>query len=165
MLAFVCRRLLQAVVVMLTVAFIAFVLFQHVGDPVTSLLGQDATPAQREQYFAWFHTAEDFKGGNSMKKFILRIREEAVKKLTDAERAQFAAILESRPAPAAPAQPAVARAFQRNWTVADLAPDLAQAGKGRNFARGKEIFASTQCVRATTQREARLRCAARSGSD
>ena len=49
MLAFVCRRLLQAVVVMLTVAFIAFVLFQHVGDPVTSLLGQDATPAQREQ--------------------------------------------------------------------------------------------------------------------
>ena len=49
MLAFVFRRLLQAVVVMLTVAFIAFVLFQHVGDPVTSLLGQDATPAQREQ--------------------------------------------------------------------------------------------------------------------
>ena len=49
MLAFVLRRLLQAVVVMLTVAFLAFMLFQHVGDPVTSLLGQDATQEQREQ--------------------------------------------------------------------------------------------------------------------
>jgi peptide/nickel transport system permease protein len=31
------------------VAFIAFMLFQYVGDPVTNILGQDATPAQREQ--------------------------------------------------------------------------------------------------------------------
>ena len=49
MLAFVLRRLVQAVVVMLTVAFIAFMLFQYVGDPVTNLLGQDATPQQRQQ--------------------------------------------------------------------------------------------------------------------
>ena len=49
MLAFVLRRLVQAVLVMLTVAFIAFMLFQYVGDPVTNILGQDATPAQRQQ--------------------------------------------------------------------------------------------------------------------
>ncbi len=49
MLAFILRRLIQAVVVMLTVAFIAFMLFQYVGDPVTNLLGQDATPEQRQQ--------------------------------------------------------------------------------------------------------------------
>jgi len=104
------------------------------------------TPEQREQYFAWFHGAAEFKGGNSMQKFILRIREEAVKKLTDAERTQFAAILESKPAPAQPAVPAVVRQFQKNWTVADLAPDLPQAARGRNFARGKEIYASTQCA-------------------
>jgi peptide/nickel transport system permease protein len=48
MLAFILRRLIQAVIVMLTVAFIAFMLFQHVGDPVTFLLGQDATPEQRQ---------------------------------------------------------------------------------------------------------------------
>ena len=34
---------------MLTVAFLAFMLFQYVGDPVTSLLGQDATQEQRDQ--------------------------------------------------------------------------------------------------------------------
>ena len=46
MLAFILQRLLQAVVVMVTVAFIAFLLFQYVGDPVVFLLGQDATPEQ-----------------------------------------------------------------------------------------------------------------------
>jgi peptide/nickel transport system permease protein len=49
MLAFILRRLAQAVIVMLTVAFIAFMLFQYVGDPVTNLLGQEATPEQRQQ--------------------------------------------------------------------------------------------------------------------
>ncbi len=46
MLAFILRRLIQAVIVMVTVAFISFMLFQYVGDPVVSLLGQDATPEQ-----------------------------------------------------------------------------------------------------------------------
>ena len=49
MLAFVVRRLLQAAVVMLVVSFIAFSLFQYVGDPVLSMVGQDATPEQREE--------------------------------------------------------------------------------------------------------------------
>ena len=46
MLAFVLQRLLQAGVVMVSVALIAFMLFQYVGDPVVFLLGQDATPEQ-----------------------------------------------------------------------------------------------------------------------
>ena len=49
MIVFILRRLAQAIMVMLTVAFIAFMLFQYVGDPVTNLLGQDATPEQRRQ--------------------------------------------------------------------------------------------------------------------
>ncbi|MFM1990555.1 MAG: hypothetical protein RJA99_3512 [Pseudomonadota bacterium] len=47
MLAFIVRRLVQAVVVMLVVAFVSFSLFQFVGDPVVAMLGQDATPEQR----------------------------------------------------------------------------------------------------------------------
>ena len=48
MLAFILTRLAQALAVMLTVAFIAFMLFQYVGDPVINLLGQDATAEQRD---------------------------------------------------------------------------------------------------------------------
>ena len=60
MLAFILRRLLQALVVMLVVAFIAFMLFQYVGDPVTNILGQDATPAQRQQLRADLGLDEPF---------------------------------------------------------------------------------------------------------
>ncbi|WP_374673434.1 ABC transporter permease [Ideonella sp.] len=49
MLAFLLRRLLGAVAVMLTVGVVAFSLFQFVGDPVTHLVGQEATPEQRQQ--------------------------------------------------------------------------------------------------------------------
>jgi len=49
MFAFVLRRLLQAVIVMVTVAFFAFMLFQYVGDPIVFLLGQDAKPDQIQQ--------------------------------------------------------------------------------------------------------------------
>ena len=49
MLAFIFQRLIQAVVVMVTVAFMAFLLFQYVGDPVVFLLGQDATPDQIQE--------------------------------------------------------------------------------------------------------------------
>ncbi|MEX1167613.1 MAG: ABC transporter permease [Hydrogenophaga sp.] len=49
MVSFVLSRLVQAILVMLSVAFIAFMLFQHVGDPVVFLLGQDATPDQIQQ--------------------------------------------------------------------------------------------------------------------
>ena len=49
MLEFFIRRLLQAVVVLLTVAFIAFLLFQFVGDPVAQMLGIESTQADRER--------------------------------------------------------------------------------------------------------------------
>lgn len=46
MIAFILRRLIQSVIVMVAVAFISFLLFQYVGDPVSFLLGQDATPEE-----------------------------------------------------------------------------------------------------------------------
>ncbi len=49
MLAFILRRLIQAAIVMVTVCFIAFLLFQFVGDPVSFMLGQDATKEQIQE--------------------------------------------------------------------------------------------------------------------
>ncbi len=49
MLSFILRRLAQAVLVLLVVGMGAFALFQYVGDPVSNMLGQDATLAQRER--------------------------------------------------------------------------------------------------------------------
>jgi peptide/nickel transport system permease protein len=49
MLAFFIQRLLQAVVVMIAVGFIAFSLFNFVGDPVSLMLPPEATAADRDE--------------------------------------------------------------------------------------------------------------------
>src|SRR3954465_1699839 len=48
MIAFVLRRVLQGVMVMLVVGFIAFSLFNFVGDPVALMLPPEATQADRD---------------------------------------------------------------------------------------------------------------------
>jgi peptide/nickel transport system permease protein len=48
MLAFILRRIIQSVVVMLVVAFVAFSLFRFVGDPIASMVGQETTLAERD---------------------------------------------------------------------------------------------------------------------
>lgn len=48
MLAFILRRLAQSILVMLVVALIAFMLFHYVGDPIASMVGQEARISDRE---------------------------------------------------------------------------------------------------------------------
>jgi peptide/nickel transport system permease protein len=47
MFAFIFSRILQSIPVLLVVGFISFAMFAFVGDPVTTMLGQDFTEAQR----------------------------------------------------------------------------------------------------------------------
>jgi peptide/nickel transport system permease protein len=49
MIAFVIRRLFQSILVMLTVALVAFLLFRYVGDPINSMVGQDTSVQDRER--------------------------------------------------------------------------------------------------------------------
>ena len=46
---FFLQRLIQSLLVMLTVAFVAFLLFNHIGDPISSMLSADAGPEDRER--------------------------------------------------------------------------------------------------------------------
>lgn len=49
MIAYVLRRVLQSLLVLLVVGFISFTMFRFVGDPVESILGQEATVADRAE--------------------------------------------------------------------------------------------------------------------
>lgn len=49
MIAYLLRSLMQATLVMLAVGLIAFSMFRYVGDPVASIVGQDATQLDRDQ--------------------------------------------------------------------------------------------------------------------
>ena len=105
---------------------------------------QGWTAAQRERYFAWFQKAGAYHGGNSFQKFVERIQEQALEKVPAVERAHFAGIAARSTVPVA-APPAVLRPFVKAWTMADLEAELPRAAAGRNFARGRELFASVQC--------------------
>lgn len=47
MFAFLLRRIVQAALVMLVVASIAFLMFRFLGDPISNLLPEDATVEER----------------------------------------------------------------------------------------------------------------------
>ena len=49
MLAFIIRRFLQSIVVMLVVGLIAFVMFRFVGDPVDQMVGLETSIEDRER--------------------------------------------------------------------------------------------------------------------
>ena len=48
MIAYILRRIAQSVLVMLVVALVSFSLFRFVGDPVATMMGQEASQADRE---------------------------------------------------------------------------------------------------------------------
>lgn len=103
------------------------------------------TQAQREDYFRWFGKAKAFRGGNSLQKVILKIRDLALEKAPQEQRASLLALAEKGVAlPVAPA-PATARGFVKAWTVADLAPVLDGVSKGRDVERGKRLFKEAIC--------------------
>jgi len=48
MFAFIIRRIIQAIFVMLVISLVGFVIQQQIGDPVRDLVGERVTPAERE---------------------------------------------------------------------------------------------------------------------
>ena len=49
MLAFILRRLLQSIAVLLAVGLVAFSLFRYVGDPINAMVGQDTSMEDRAE--------------------------------------------------------------------------------------------------------------------
>ena len=49
MTAYILRRIAQSVIVMLAVGLVAFSLFRFVGDPVATMMGQEASQADRAE--------------------------------------------------------------------------------------------------------------------
>ena len=105
------------------------------------------TPELRKAFFGWFPTTQNWKGGNSFRKFLENIRNEALANVvTDAaERADLEKLAKSaKPAPlaniVAPKGPG------KNYATADVVALAGEGIKGRNFEQGKAMYASVLCV-------------------
>jgi putative heme-binding domain-containing protein len=119
--------------------------------------------ADRERYFSWWLKPRDglqhrdelpkffadvnrsYVDGAWADKYLREFRAAAVAILTKEEREQLASILD-KPFEKARSVPSTGRAFVRNWTLAELVPDLELVASGRNFERGRRAFADAQCL-------------------
>ncbi|MCH7917654.1 MAG: c-type cytochrome [Planctomycetes bacterium] len=108
------------------------------------------TPKLQERYFSWFHRAAHYRGGASFGKFVDYIRNDALDGLSAADKLRLKPILDASPEPAIPTGSVAAmeilgaRDFFKEWTVADLAPNL-QSLQGRDFDRGRSMFGAVGC--------------------
>jgi putative heme-binding domain-containing protein len=113
------------------------------------------TPELHEKYFAWFKKAFGYKGGNSYIGFINKARQAALTNVAPAELAHFKeasgeALLSSSgndlaggPQPEGPG---------KRWTVEEAEALTKDALSGRNFERGKMMFAAGRCSSCHTMR-------------
>ena len=103
-------------------------------------------PAQVVQ---WFEDAGiHYNNGASFSNFMSRAHEEAKFSMSPDEIAALSDVLAAyngnqsyKPRASGPPRKAV-----KAWTTADLQPLLDQVGKGRNFARGKQVYVEAQCI-------------------
>jgi putative heme-binding domain-containing protein len=101
---------------------------------------------QRKAYFSWLALAEKkYSGGASFKRFLQRIREDALKTIGEDERGKMEAFLKAGEVGEG-VKETKPRQFVRNWQMQDLLPVMDQATRGRNYQRGKEALEVAQCL-------------------
>lgn len=103
------------------------------------------TLKQRDEYLNWFHKAANYRGHNSFNKFMVNIRAEAIKSMSDAERMALQTAIDNVPQPASPKFTFKERPFVKKWGVDELVPEIEQKLTGRDFDRGRNLFGETKC--------------------
>lgn len=100
----------------------------------------------RKTYFAALRKGSQFRGGNMLPIAINSIRDESLGWLTDAERVQLAPLL-TEDQPAAGSTALAKRTLVKEWKMDDLADGLEAVGSGRDYERGKSLYAAALCNR------------------
>ena len=110
------------------------------------LLKAGWTPDLDQRYFKWLNRARTYQGGASFGNFVRSIREDAVARLSDAQKAALKDLLEAEPETTGPQYSFKPRSFQKNYTVADF-DDVINVGLegGRNFENGRNLFGAATC--------------------
>ncbi len=103
------------------------------------------TPELRKDYFSWFLRASEFKGGSSFSKFMDNIKNDAIATLSEAEKTELKPILEAKATPETLAVDQPERPFVKEWTVNELLPAVESSMAGRDFDKGREMFAAARC--------------------
>ena len=104
------------------------------------------TPQLRKAFFAWFPRTHAWKGGNSFTKFLENIRTEALANFVSDANERAALDDQSKRGTAPVAHVMAPKGPGKAYSVEDVLA-LSKGGlRGRNFERGKGMFAATLCL-------------------
>lgn len=106
------------------------------------------TPELRKQQLEWFLKAANYNGGASFAKFIEFIRNDSLATFTDAEKAEFADLIAKKPESKSAIELSGAMFAGRTptmWKLEDLSEAAQNGMSGRDFKRGKQMFAAAAC--------------------
>lgn len=102
------------------------------------------TPELRADYYRWFGQAQTWSGGNSFKKFLQNIEDEAWqitpfdhRVLVEKAGARTPYTVPELPKPAGPG---------KEWSIEEVRAVASSGLKDRNFANGQKMFAATRCI-------------------
>jgi putative heme-binding domain-containing protein len=103
------------------------------------------TPELRKVQFEWFVKAMNYRGGNSFGLFVTNIKNDALATLTVGEKTALQSIIDKQPEPTQPVLAVKPRPVVKEWKHEEVLA-LAQNGlSGRNFDRGRRMFAAANC--------------------
>ena len=110
------------------------------------------TDELREDYLQLLNNAEEqtatgeLVGGGHLQVYLQQIRSDAKERMSPAEQAQFADLLNPKIAAARATGSPTPRKFVKRWTVEDLTPSLDRVDSQRDFSRGKRLFTDASCI-------------------
>jgi len=103
------------------------------------------TPELRKTQFEWFVKAMNYRGGNSFGLFVTNIKNDAIATLTGAEKTALQPNIDKQPEQTQPVPAVKPRPVVKEWKHEEVLA-LAQDGlSGRNFNRGRQMFAAANC--------------------
>ncbi len=104
------------------------------------------TPALHTQFFSWFPTTRDWKGGASFTGFLRNIRNESLARVTDPLERQKLDDLSKVPVHSMVAGAASPKGPGQTYTVETAAALFPAKLTGRDYAQGKAMFGATACI-------------------
>ena len=110
------------------------------------------TDVARRAYFSLLNKIEagaataDYVGGGHLQIYTQRFRDAAVERLSETHRSLLDDVVNATLPSTVPTGSPTPRPFIRNWTSADLLPELDRVGSGRSFKNGQNMFTIANCV-------------------
>jgi putative heme-binding domain-containing protein len=116
-------------------------------DYVRSLrfLSAGWTRQLHRELFEWFRRAAAYKGGNNFETFIEELKRDSLAHVPDVDRVALADVINAPVPDQVTPLSAQPRPFIKEWTMEEVMPLVETRLNGRDFERGRAMFAAANC--------------------